>query len=134
MAFLLSPLSVLLRPTVLPVTMGIGGLFYGCYDITVMTFGSLVGTKHHSECSFSHKFLTFTGGMGASVVGIIARAKFDPAPSIPPIDKELTRNVSSVVKWARTSAHTVRLFPYIWYASSTAAAGVITGMTVSLTR
>ena len=113
---------------------GFAGLFYGAYDLTLISFGSIVGSKHHSECSFSHKVATFTGGLVTSVGGIYARSKFDPPPPVPRIDPSLVVYRGAVSKWVKSTVHTVKTFPYTWYASSTAFAGVVTGVTVCLTR
>jgi hypothetical protein len=113
---------------------GFAGLFYGAYDLTLISFGSMVGSKHHSECSFSHKVATFTGGLATSAAGVYARTKLDPPPPIPRADPSLVVNKNALVKWVQTAVHTVKAFPYGWYASSTVFAGVVTGVTVCLTR
>jgi len=130
-----SPLAWVLRPALFPIVGGMGGLFYGSYDLTVMALRlTPLGARHDSDCTLAHKVTTFASGLGTSAAGIWARSKFDPMPPVPQMDKELIRTANFATKWARTSMHTMRTFPYLWYASSTAAAGVITGATVSLTR
>ena len=40
---LLNPVSWVLRPAMLPIVGGLGGLFYGSYDLTLLTIGTLTG-------------------------------------------------------------------------------------------
>ena len=130
----MSPLSWLLRPVALP---GIGaafGLFYGTYDITLLTLGTIVGTKDADKCTFGHKVATFTSGVGLSAAALFVRLKFDPPPPIPKLDTSLLKDANFVTKYVRQSVHTLKCFPVVWYGSSIAAAGFVTGVTVSLTR
>ena len=42
---LLSPVHLLLRPALVPITGGLLGLFYGTYDLTLITVGSITNMK-----------------------------------------------------------------------------------------
>ncbi len=133
-AWLLSPLGWLMRPLAIPAVGAAGGLFYGSYDLTLSTFGSVVGTKSAGQCSITHKMSTFLGGLTVSGCALYARLKFNPPPPIPKINMALIEGKNYFFQLFRHSVHSVKTFPVVWYASSIAASGVITGVTVSLTR
>ena len=78
---LLNPVSWVLRPAMLPIVGGLGGLFYGSYDLTLLTIGTLTGVKPAHKCTFSHKASTFGGGLGVSGGALYVRWLFDPLRS-----------------------------------------------------
>ena len=132
---LLNPVSWVLRPAMLPIVGGLGGLFYGSYDLTLLTIGTLTGVKPAHKCTFSHKASTFDGGLGVSGGALYVRWLFDPPPLVPKIEEEVAKGVAnSLQRTMRQSVQMIRFFPYAWYCSSVAFAGVVTGVTVSLTR
>jgi hypothetical protein len=133
MSFLFAPWRWMVKPAALPILSGTLGMFYGSYDLTVMTFGRIIGSRHHSECSFSHQVAAFSGGLVASAAGIYGRTIIDPAPIIPPMDKSI-QNANKLTKLALQSVHSMKTFPYRWYITSTAAAGFMTGIFVSVAR
>lgn len=129
----ISPLAWVTRPALLPIASGAIGLFYGSYDITV-TLGQFCGAKHHSQCSFGKKVATFATGLVAAAASVYARVQIDPPPSIPRLDVNYFQGKNFIGRWILQSKHAIITFPYLWYASSVAAAGVVTGVTVSVTR
>ena len=115
---------------------GLGGLFYGSYDLTLITLGLVMKITPPEKCSFSHKVVTFTTGIATSSASIYVRTIFNPPPCIPKISgRDLEAwGANFLARSARSSAHHLRTFPYFWYLSSTGAAGAITATTVALTR
>ena len=132
---LLSPVNLLLRPAMVPIGGGLAGLFYGTYDLTLMSVGTLTGMKRAEQCTFGHKLSTFGAGFGLSGASVYVRWVFDPPPLVPKIEEEVVKGlVESGRRHIRQSARMIRFFPYAWYCSSVGMMGFVTGCTVALTR
>ena len=132
---LLSPVHLLLRPALVPITGGLLGLFYGTYDLTLLTVGSITNMKPAAKCSFNHKIATFSSGLGISGVFLYGRWLWDPPPLVPKLDQQIAKTANNVIqRHIRQSMQMIRFFPYAWYCSSVAAAGFITGTMVAITR
>lgn len=130
---LFSPLGWILRPALFPIIGATGGLFYGAYDLTYILLRPLVGNSDR-ECSSTRKLFSFLGGLGVSGSSIYARMKISPPPPIPELDLSSLKHSNFVVRYVKQTTFTIRHFPILWYASSTALAGAVTGATVAFVR
>mmetsp|Transcript_54662 Transcript_54662/g.150553 ORF Transcript_54662/g.150553 Transcript_54662/m.150553 type:complete len:158 (+) Transcript_54662:153-626(+) len=119
-----------IAPALLPVGAGMFGLWYGTYDVTLKVTGTFIGTKRFHELTTIQRVNTFGMGLLASGAGIYARSLFDAPPELP----HMERSKNPVVNMAKQSIHVMRHFPYTWYATSTFAAGFMSGMVVAVTR
>ena len=112
---LLSPVHLLLRPALVPITGGLLGLFSGTYDLTLLTVGSITNMKPAAKCSFNHKIATFSSGLGISGVFLYGRWLWDPPPLVPKLDQQIAKTANNMIqRHIRQSMQMIRFFASTW--------------------